>query len=64
MNDFLQQVQAKLHLREGAEGIRRILLTIYRASHISLADLSFETTMPLPICAKVVNFLIEKEFLR
>ncbi|MHA1795752.1 MAG: bis-aminopropyl spermidine synthase family protein, partial [Promethearchaeota archaeon] len=58
---FLFQLQEKIPIKEGIEGHRTILREIYRAGHISLQDLSYQTKIPIPILSKVVNFLIEKE---
>lgn len=63
MNSFLLKLHEKVPLKEGPEGYRLILREIYRAGTISISDLSFKTTMPIPVLAKAVNFLIETETL-
>ncbi len=60
---FLLDLLKHVKLREGIEGHRSILREIYRAGHISLQDLAFETLIPIPVLSKVVNFLIEKDLL-
>lgn len=60
---FLNQLQQNIPIGEGIEGHRAILREIYRAGHISLQDLAYQTKIPIPVLSKVVNFLIEKEIL-
>ncbi|MCF2140379.1 MAG: bis-aminopropyl spermidine synthase family protein [Candidatus Lokiarchaeota archaeon] len=61
--EFLFQLQEKVQIREGIEGHRLILREIYRAGHISLQDLAYQTKIPIPVLSKVINFLIDKEIL-
>ncbi|MHA1610624.1 MAG: bis-aminopropyl spermidine synthase family protein, partial [Promethearchaeota archaeon] len=61
--EFLKQLQEKIPIQEGIEGFRTILREIYRAGHISLQDLSYQSLLPIPVLSKIVNFLIEKEIL-
>lgn len=63
MNAFLIQLQQRIPIKEGPEGHRAILREIYRAGHISLKDLARITLIPVPIVAKIINFLVEKEIL-
>ncbi len=63
MSDFLNQLNEKVPIREGPEGNRSILREIYRAGHIAVKELSRKTLLPVPLVAKIVNFLIEKEVL-
>jgi N4-bis(aminopropyl)spermidine synthase len=63
LSEFLKKLQEKTPIREGTEGYRTILREIYRKGAISIKDLSRSTTIPIPVLAKVVNFLIEKEIL-
>ncbi|MHA1673917.1 MAG: bis-aminopropyl spermidine synthase family protein [Promethearchaeota archaeon] len=61
--EFLKQLQEKIPIQEGTEGFRTILREIYRAGHISLQDLSYQSLLPIPVLSKIVNFLMEKEIL-
>ena len=56
--EFLKQLQEKIPIQEGTEGFRTILREIYRAGHISLQDLSYQSLLPIPVLSKIVNFLI------
>ena len=48
-SDFLIKLQQKIPIREGIEGFRTILREIYRAGHISLKDLAYETLIPVSL---------------
>ncbi|MHA1602394.1 MAG: bis-aminopropyl spermidine synthase family protein [Promethearchaeota archaeon] len=56
-------MQLEIPIREGIEGFRSILREIYRAGHISLKDLAYETLIPVSLLSKIVNFLTEKDIL-
>jgi predicted methyltransferase len=63
VGNFLSELNTKIPIHEGTEGHRAVLREIYRAGHISLKDLARQCRMPLPVVAKIVNFLVEKEVL-
>jgi predicted methyltransferase len=63
MSDFFEKFQDMVNLEENIEGIREILLAIYRNGTISVKGISKITTLPIPIVSKIVNILIEKKIL-
>jgi predicted methyltransferase len=63
MSDFFDQLLEKVEIEEGIEGIRNILLHIYRNGSISIKNLSRLTQIPVPIVSKVVNILSETKLL-
>ncbi|TFG17003.1 MAG: putative methyltransferase [Promethearchaeota archaeon] len=63
MFDFFDELLNKVDLEEGMEGIRQILLHVYRNGSISVKKLARLTQIPVPIVAKIVNILSEQELL-
>lgn len=63
MSEFFQKLVKKVDIEEGMQGIRDILLAIYRSGTISVKKISRRTKLPVPIVSKVVNILIEKQML-
>ncbi|MHA1112127.1 MAG: bis-aminopropyl spermidine synthase family protein [Promethearchaeota archaeon] len=63
MSEFFNELLNKVDLEEGKEGIRQILLHIYRNGSISVKKLSRFTHIPVPIVSKIVNILSEQKLL-
>lgn len=63
MAEFFEKLQEKVNLEEGIEGIRDILLTIYRNGTISIKNISRITNIPIPVVSKVINILVEKNLI-
>ncbi len=63
MSDFFEELLNKVDLEEGMEGIRFILLHIYRNATISVKNLSRLTHIPVPVVSKIVNILSERKIL-
>ncbi|MBN2156975.1 MAG: bis-aminopropyl spermidine synthase family protein [Candidatus Lokiarchaeota archaeon] len=63
MSEFFNQLLEKVNLEEGVEGIRQILLQIYRNGSISVKKLSRLTLIPVPLVSKIVNVLSEQKLL-
>jgi predicted methyltransferase len=63
MAEFFEKLQEKIKLEEGIEGIRDILLVIYRNGTISIKNISRITNIPIPVVSKIVNMLVEKNLL-
>lgn len=63
MAEFFIKLQDIVNLEESIEGIRDILLAVYRNGSISIKNISRVTKIPIPAVSKVVNILIEREVL-
>jgi len=63
MSENFKKLQDKLNLEEGIEGIIDILREIYRNGTNSIKNISRAVKIPIPIVSKVVNSLIEANFL-
>ena len=63
MAEFFNKLQDIVNLEESIEGIRDILLAVYRNGSISIKNISRVTKIPIPAVSKVVNILIEREVL-
>lgn len=63
MSEFFNELLNKVDLEEGIEGVRQILLHIYRNGSISVKKLSRLTHIPVPIVSKIVNILSEQKLL-
>jgi len=63
MSEFFEQLLEKVQLEEGIEGIRHILLYIYRNGSISVKKIARLTHIPIPIVSKIVNILSEQNLL-
>lgn len=63
MAEFFDKLLENVEIEEGMEGIREILLHIYRNGSISVKNLSRLTHIPIPLVSKIVNILSEKEIL-
>ncbi len=63
MAEFFEKLQDKVNLEENIEGIRNILLSIYRNGTISIKNISRITKIPIPVVSRIIKILIEKDFL-
>ncbi len=63
MSEFFDNLLEKIELQEGIEGVRQILLYIYRNGSISVKKLARLTHIPVPIVSKIVNILSEQKLL-
>jgi N4-bis(aminopropyl)spermidine synthase len=63
MAEFFDELLTKVDLEEGIEGIRQILLQIYRNGSISIKKIARLTHIPIPVVSKVVNILSEQKLL-
>ena len=58
--DLLRSISEKAKLREGREGVRKILQEVYRSRKIGTKELAYWTKLPVPVTAAVRREL-EKE---
>jgi predicted methyltransferase len=63
MAEFFDELLNKVDLEEGLEGVRQILLHVYRNGSVSIKKLSRLTHIPVPVVSKVVNILSERKLL-
>lgn len=63
MSEFFEKLQDIVKLEENVEGIREILLTIYRNGTISTKKISKITKIPIPVVSRIINILIERNML-
>ncbi|MFX1511099.1 MAG: bis-aminopropyl spermidine synthase family protein [Promethearchaeota archaeon] len=60
---ILQKVANATNIQEGKEGVRIILLTIFREGRISTKNLSQKTNLPIPVIAAVRKELEKEQLL-
>ena len=61
MAEFFKKLHEISNLEEGMEGIRSILLSVYRRGSISIKRISRETKIPIPAVSKICNILEERK---